>query len=119
MASGHVIRANRPNTWLHRPALHVKKTLASREPSTHGTTRKNERAQSMSASAPKAVIVKLPWHFCDVPIGDISLLFDHLIGAGEDRRRDGEAERFGCLGVDDQLDLRHLRDREIGGLGAA
>ena len=69
----------------------------------------------MSASAPKAVIVKLPWHFCDVPIGDISLLFDHLIGAGEDRRRDGEAERFGCLGVDDQLDLRHLRDREIGG----
>ena len=39
MASGHVIRANRPNTWLHRPALHVKKTLASREPSTHGTTR--------------------------------------------------------------------------------
>ena len=32
MASGHVIRANRPNTWLHRPALHVKKTLASREP---------------------------------------------------------------------------------------
>ena len=32
MASGHVSRANRPNTWLHRPALHVKKTLASREP---------------------------------------------------------------------------------------
>jgi hypothetical protein len=37
MASGHVNRANRPNTWLHRPALHVKKTLASPEPSTHGT----------------------------------------------------------------------------------
>ena len=38
MASGHVSRANRPNTWLHRPALHVKKALASREPSTHGTS---------------------------------------------------------------------------------
>jgi hypothetical protein len=37
MASGHVNRANRPNTWLHRPALHVKKTLANPEPSTHGT----------------------------------------------------------------------------------
>jgi transposase len=32
MASGHVNRANRSNTWLHRPALHVKKTLASPEP---------------------------------------------------------------------------------------
>jgi len=48
MASGHVIRANRPNTWLHRPALHVKKTLASREPSTHGTSEKYECAQLMS-----------------------------------------------------------------------
>ena len=48
MASGHVIRANRPNTWLHRPALHVKKTLASREPSTHGTERP-------LASAPRQV----------------------------------------------------------------
>ena len=60
MASGHVSRANRPNTWLHRPALHVKKTLASREPSTHGTTRKNVRARCTSGSAPKAAIVKLP-----------------------------------------------------------
>ena len=39
MASGHVNRANRPNTWPHRPAAEVKKALANREPSTHGTTR--------------------------------------------------------------------------------
>jgi hypothetical protein len=38
MASGHVNRINRPNTWLHRPMLqNVKKALANPEPSTYGT----------------------------------------------------------------------------------
>jgi hypothetical protein len=42
MASGHVNRINRPNTWLHRPMLqNVKKALANTEPSTHGTERTN------------------------------------------------------------------------------
>jgi hypothetical protein len=37
MASGHVNRVNRPNTWLHRPMLQMfKKVLANSEPSTHG-----------------------------------------------------------------------------------
>ena len=37
MASGHVNRIKRPNTWLHRPMLqNVKKVLANPEPSTHG-----------------------------------------------------------------------------------
>ena len=36
MASGHVNRVKRPNTWLHRPMLqNVKKALANSEPSTH------------------------------------------------------------------------------------
>jgi hypothetical protein len=40
MASGHVNRTKRPNTWLHRPILqNVKKALANSEPSTHGTKR--------------------------------------------------------------------------------
>jgi hypothetical protein len=40
MASGHVNRIYRPNTWLHRPMLqNVKKALANSEPSTHGTKR--------------------------------------------------------------------------------
>src|SRR5215475_12798569 len=40
MASGHVNRTNRPNTWLHRPpAARVKKVLANPEPSTHGPKR--------------------------------------------------------------------------------
>jgi hypothetical protein len=38
MASGHVNRIKRPNTWLHRPILqNVKKALANPGPSTHGT----------------------------------------------------------------------------------
>jgi hypothetical protein len=37
MASGHVNRVNRPNTWLHRQMLQTfKKVLANSEPSTHG-----------------------------------------------------------------------------------
>ena len=50
MASGHVNRIKRPNTWLHRPMLqNVKKALANSEPSTHGTFETCQRALRMSA----------------------------------------------------------------------
>ena len=40
MASGHVNRIKRPDTWLHRPMLqNVKKVLANPEPSTHDPQR--------------------------------------------------------------------------------
>jgi hypothetical protein len=40
MASGHVNRIKRPNTWLHRPMLqNVKKALANPGPSTHDPQR--------------------------------------------------------------------------------
>ena len=49
MASGHVNRIKRPNTWLHRPMLqNVKKALANPEPSTHGTFRTCRRTVKMS-----------------------------------------------------------------------
>src|SRR5262249_9650374 len=52
MASGHVNRANRPNTWLHRPMLHTfKKVLANSEPSTHGGKADNHAV--LSAYDPK------------------------------------------------------------------
>jgi hypothetical protein len=55
MASGHVNRINRPNTWLHRPMLqNVKKPLANTEPSTHGTRAKCELLQTMSEFKCKA-----------------------------------------------------------------
>src|SRR5258705_13123068 len=51
MASGHVNRIYRPNTWLHRPMLqNVKKALANSEPSTHGTNRTTGDVRLESAS---------------------------------------------------------------------
>jgi hypothetical protein len=32
-------------------------------------------------------------------------LLDHLVGAGEKRRRHGEAERLGSLEIEEHLDL--------------
>jgi hypothetical protein len=50
MASGHVNRIKRPNTWLHRPMLqNVKKALANPEPSTHGTFETRQPARKTSA----------------------------------------------------------------------
>jgi hypothetical protein len=51
MASGHVNRTYRPNTWLHRPMLlqNVQKALANSEPSTHGTKRRTTMSAQMSA----------------------------------------------------------------------
>ena len=55
MASGHVNRVNRPNTWLHRPMLqNVKKALANSEPSTHGTKRTWSDVRVESAFGGKA-----------------------------------------------------------------
>src|SRR5207248_9640560 len=43
---------------------------------------------------------------------------DHLVRAGEDRERHGEAERLGGLEIDHQLEFGGLFDRQIGRLGA-
>jgi hypothetical protein len=57
MASGHVNRIERPNTWLHRPMLqNVKKALANPEPSTHGTFRTWRDVRLESVMRAKAVI---------------------------------------------------------------
>src|SRR5262249_34312420 len=55
----------------------------------------------------------------DAPTSRYSaLLFDHLVGENEQRRRHFEAEGSGSLGVDDQLEFRRLHHRQVRGLGA-
>ena len=43
-------------------------------------------------------------------------LFNHLVGAGEQRRRHVEAERLRHDQVNDEVELGRLLDRKIGGL---
>src|SRR6266700_2502086 len=50
------------------------------------------------------------------PHGDPAASFYHLISAGEERGRHGEAEGLGGLEIDEQLDLRRLLDRQLGRL---
>ena len=51
-----------------------------------------------------------------VPQAANSGLFDHLVGAREQRRRHVEAERLGGLEVDDQLVLGRCLHRKVGRL---
>jgi hypothetical protein len=54
--------------------------------------------------------------FADSCTAANSVLFNHLVGAGEQRWRDVEAKRFGGLEVDDQLVLHRRLHRQVGGL---
>src|SRR5262249_51073273 len=101
MASGHVSRANRPNTWLHRPALHVKKTLANRG-AVHTWHNAEERACSIhvrfsAESGHREVGAALPR--CAIS-GSCEFLLDHRVGAGEKCWRYLDAERLGGLEID-------------------
>ena len=48
----------------------------------------------------------------------LAISFDHLIGAGKQRRRDDEAKCLGSLKVDDQLELGRLLDGQVDRLNA-
>ena len=45
------------------------------------------------------------------------MLFDHFVGASEQRRRDGKAEYLGGGEVDNEIELGRLLDRQIAGFG--
>src|SRR5262249_57187824 len=78
-----------------------------------------------SGFAPRADIVAAFRHVRFVPEVAVSTrsktvaLFDHLVGAGEQRRRHFEAERFGGLEIDNQLEFVRLLHRQVGRLLAS
>jgi hypothetical protein len=45
--------------------------------------------------------------------GLTKLLLDHLVDAGKQRGRHGEAKRFGCLHIDHALEFRDLRHWQV------
>ena len=69
MASGHVNRIKRPNTWLHRPMLqNVKKALANSEPSTHGTKRTSRDVRGLIAIGGKRTSRQQPNSVANDPL---------------------------------------------------
>jgi hypothetical protein len=52
------------------------------------------------------------------PRDEPRLLFDHLVGAGDERRRHVEAERLGGLEIDDELEVGRRLNGQVGGFVA-
>src|SRR5262245_39822397 len=46
-------------------------------------------------------------------------LFDHLVGAGEQRGWNGNSERFGGREIEYEIEFRRLLDRDVAGLRPA
>jgi len=71
-----------------------------------GHERANGDLRVESVPPPTADIGRRPAGRIYATNGHWPYSLDHLVGASEQRRRNFEAERLGCLEVDHQLDLR-------------
>ena len=72
----------------------------------------------MSALPPKADVCGALAHVRLVPIADIAALLDHLVSAGEQRRRDWKAKYFCGCEINHHFELRWLHYWQVDGLGA-
>src|SRR5262252_8449753 len=100
--AGHIDRYQRPvdPVLLHSTAAHEHQRSGNEGP--HGSHR---RETNVAFDGPP-----------EGPVHGVSLL-NHLIRSCQQRRRNRQAKRLGRLEVDDQVELRRLLDRQIGGLG--
>src|SRR5438132_11287815 len=71
------------------------------------------RVITLSQDSPETPV----WHV-DAARGPSTPSLDHLVGAGDERRRDVKAKRLRGLEVNDQLELRRLLHRKLAGLRA-
>jgi hypothetical protein len=83
---------------------------------TNATSALGQKRTLHSALPPIADIAEHSLDVRFVPIADIHGLLDDLIGAGEKRWRQSEAERLGCCEVDDHIEFGRLLDRDVGRL---
>ena len=78
----------------------------------------------MSALPPKADMDQHRRDVRFVPIGDkvqrseMALLFDHLAGFDEQRRRHRQSECLRCLQIDQEIEFARLHNWQVGGLFA-
>jgi hypothetical protein len=68
----------------------------------------------MSVLLPRADLVGPVRHVRFVPKPKVARLFDHLAGAGEQRRRDSKIEGLGGFEIDDQFEFGRRLQRKIG-----
>jgi hypothetical protein len=76
------------------------------------------RACSISALPSTADIHQGDGYVSFVPIGDIAMSFNYLVGAAEENEREADTKRLGGLKVDHELDLCGLLDWKVSWLCA-
>src|SRR5262249_48596407 len=125
MAGGYVNRANRPNTWLHRPSLRREDSpcqlgaVHTWHIASQIDVRSDVRSWELSgtvASGPNPTFMTQSGHwqsrFCCVA----KFLFDHLVGACKHARRYIKAERLRGLHVEHGLIFCWCLHRRSAGL---
>ena len=105
------------------PLVGRRQPLTSELMSALGPKRKWQDFQNMSAVPPATDIRRGERHVCFVPICDIEAnpirwLFDHLVGATNQRRRQIEAKRFRSLRIDGQLEFGRLIKGDVSRISA-
>src|SRR5258707_5894111 len=92
-------------SWLN-PTPHAIAVYASRPPSPVATQH--------SLPSGRYSFLGPDFHRPDRTSLRLAHLFDHLVRAGQQRRRDFESERFGSFQVDCKIEFGRLLDRQVG-----